>query len=103
MQGEGIENLVEVRQGAKTLSAPAKEFERCVLGGKLVHPDNPVLNWAVSNVVVTTDSNENIKPDKKKSTERIDPVAAIMTAWAVAYGMEGQQGSSIYESGEVSI
>ncbi len=84
LQKAGLGNLVEVRQGGKTLSPACKEFERLVLSGLVGHWDNPVLNWCVSNVCVTADSNENIRPDKSKSTERIDLVAALVTAMARA-------------------
>jgi phage terminase large subunit-like protein len=32
------------------------------------------------NVVIIIDTNENIRPDKKRSTEKIDGIAAAITA-----------------------
>ena len=48
--------------------------------GKLAHAGHAVLSWMVDNIHVRTDPAGNIKPDKQKSTEKIDGVVAtIMT------------------------
>jgi phage terminase large subunit-like protein len=73
-------SMVEFGQGYKDMSPPTKEFLKLVLAGKLKHGDNPVLAWMADNVVVTTDPAENVKPDKAKSTERIDGVVAMIMA-----------------------
>ena len=44
--------------------------------GELRHGDNPVMRWMASNVSVRMDPAGNLKPDKKKSTERIDGIVA---------------------------
>ena len=72
--------LVEFGQGYKSMSPPTKELLKLVLSGKLRHGDHPVLNWMADNVVVTTDPAENVKPDKAKSTERIDGIVAAIMA-----------------------
>lgn len=79
MEAEGY-TMVEIRQGIRTLSEPTKFFRELVFSGKIVHDDNPVLNWAVGNAVVRQDHNENIMLDKDKSTDRIDPLAAVINA-----------------------
>lgn len=43
------------------------------------HNISPVLAWAMSNVV--TDANANIKPKKKKSDNKIDPVVAFLMSF----------------------
>ncbi|MDO7487035.1 hypothetical protein Q5O89_16830 [Peribacillus frigoritolerans] len=42
------------------------------------------MNWAMGNAVTKIDHNENFMLDKSKSSQRIDPVASIMTAHAHA-------------------
>lgn len=79
METEGFE-MVEIRQGMKTLSEPTNNFRDLVYEMKLIHDQNPVLTWAISNAVTKMDANENIMLDKKKSTQRIDPIAAIINA-----------------------
>ena len=83
MQAEGMP-VEQVRQGYLTLSGPSKELERLVLDGDLVHGGHPLLRWCVGNVAIETDPAGNIKPSKAKSTERIDGVAATVTALALA-------------------
>jgi len=83
LQGDGMP-AVEVGQTMANLSGASKELERLVLSGRLRHAANPVLRWHVSNAVVDTDANGNLRPSKKRSTERIDGVAALVTALARA-------------------
>ena len=79
LEAEGL-TCVEVRQGYATLSEPTKELEKLVYSGKLIHFDDPVLRWSMSKVIVTTDPAGNIKPNKDKSPNKIDPIAALITA-----------------------
>jgi phage terminase large subunit-like protein len=77
--------------------APAmKTFEERVLNERLVHGDNPLLTWAVSNVVPDIDAAGNSKPNKERARERIDPVvAAIMAIGATT--LDVSSGPSVYE------
>lgn len=83
MENEGF-TCVEVRQGYQSLSEPMKDVERLVIAGKLIHFNDPLLKFAISNVVATKDPAGNIKPDKSKTTQRIDPASAMITAHARA-------------------
>lgn len=66
-------------QGFGSMSAPTKDLMRLVLEKKIAHGGHPVLRWNADNIVVRTDPAGNIKPDKAKSTQRIDGmVGAIM-------------------------
>ena len=93
--------IVEIRQGVQTLSEPTKNFRDCVLSKQIIHDNNPVLNWALSNAVQKADHNENIKLDKNKSVERIDPIAALINAHVRAMVVEDT--SSVYEERGVRV
>ncbi|AHM56401.1 putative terminase large subunit 2 [Peptoclostridium acidaminophilum DSM 3953] len=67
---------IEIRQGYRTLSEPTKDVEKLILEKKLLTFGNPVLKWAMNNVVVRLDPAGNVKPDKSKAAQRIDPVMA---------------------------
>lgn len=78
---------VEVPQIITMLSNPTKDFKGIVYNisateaeRKLIHDNNPVLGWAISNAVTRQDSNKNIMLDKDKSIECIDPIAALINA-----------------------
>lgn len=96
LQGEGMP-VSQVRQGYLTLSNPSKELERMLLDGDFVHGGHPVLRWCAQNVAVERDPAGNIKPSKAKSTERIDGIAALVTALAPALSQESS-GPSVYET-----
>jgi phage terminase large subunit-like protein len=87
--------MVELRQGFQSLSSPTKELEKLVRGGDLIHGGNPVLRWNASNVSVHTDPSGNIKPDKERSTEKIDGISALVNALARVIRTEGP---SVYAS-----
>ena len=89
--------FIGVRQGYKTMSPAMKEFDRLYSSGELVHENNPVLRWAMSNVVCVVDPAENIKPDKKKSAEKIDPVVASINAIAVSIDIDDDDVESAYD------
>lgn len=61
-------------------AAPTKEFERLVGLGIIDHYDNPVARWMLSNVVIREDVNGNKRPDKSKSSEKIDGIVAAIMA-----------------------
>lgn len=77
--GKGY-NCVPVRQGYATLSPPTKEIEKDVRSHTLLHGGHAVLRWMASNVTTTQDPAGNIKPDKEKSTEKIDGIVAGIMA-----------------------
>lgn len=72
--------IFEFGQGYQSMSPAAKELERCVLSGEMALNRNPVMRWMAGNVMVETDAAGNIKPSKKKSTQRIDGIVALTMA-----------------------
>ena len=87
LQAEGLPTE-KVRQGYLTLSAPSKELERLLLSGAFEHGGHPILEWCAGNVAIETDAAGNIKPSKSRSTERIDGIAALVSALALANSHE---------------
>lgn len=79
LQNDGVP-LAPYGQGFVSMSAPAKEMEVLIRSGKLWHDGDPVLRWALANVELRTDPAGNIKPDKSKSSGKIDPVVALIMA-----------------------
>jgi phage terminase large subunit-like protein len=91
-----------VRQGYGSLSWPTKTLLSLVIGRQLRHGGNPVLRWMADNVMVTTDPAGNIKPDKAKSTQRIDGIVALVMA--IARGVSGESGGySVYDEREMLV
>lgn len=64
--------VVPFGEGFKDISLPSKQLMELVLEKKVVHGGHLVLRWMMDNIFVRTDLARNIKPDKKKSKEKID-------------------------------
>lgn len=80
LETQGALTMVQFRQGMPSFNSPTKELLRIVLENKLAHGGQPALRWMVDNVCVKTDESGNIRPDKEKSTERIDGAVALIMA-----------------------
>jgi phage terminase large subunit-like protein len=101
LTGDGF-TVVPFGQGFASMSAPSKELEKLVVGGELSHNNNPVLRWMASNVAAETDAAANIKPSKKKSSEKIDGIVAAVMAIGRAM-VRTDSGVSIYEAEGIKV
>ena len=76
-------NMIEVRQGAKTMSSPMKQMKADLIDKKINYNNNPILKWCLSNTIIKMDTNENIQPDKEKSRQRIDGAVSLIDAYCI--------------------
>ncbi len=90
-------NVVEVRQNMYAMNEPSKALETAIKGRKLRHDGHAILRWMAANVVIETDASGNYRPSKKKSSEKIDGIVALIMALGVA-AQEPPQQRSIYET-----
>ncbi len=83
----GPEIVITIPQKVEFLSNAMKEVEAAVIAGRFHHTGDPVMTWAISNVQVRPDHNENIFPRKDKKTSRlkIDPASALFNGMSRAY------------------
>lgn len=95
LMAEGL-TMVQFGQGFLSMAAPTAELARLLKGGQMQHGGHPVLRWNASNVTVATDPAGNLKPDKARSTERIDGIVALIMAIGRAAHAE-PVGPSVYE------
>jgi phage terminase large subunit-like protein len=82
LQRENIE-VKGVAQSTSRLNAPCKMLEGLVVEGKFRY-ESPILLWNANHCLVYTDTTGMIKPDKSKSTEKIDGLSAASNAFAMA-------------------
>ena len=82
MKDNGFD-MIEVRQGFKTESAPLKQMKADLMDKKINYNNNPILKWNLSNAAVKKDDNENIMLSKEKARQRIDGVASLMDAYVI--------------------
>lgn len=79
----GPYGIVKVIQGVKTESVPLGEL-KILSEERLLVFDEALMSFAMGNAITLEDTNGNRKLLKKRYSEKIDNVAALMDAW-VAY------------------
>tara|TARA_R100000152_G_C6777121_1_gene206760 strand:+ start:1381 stop:2919 length:1539 start_codon:yes stop_codon:yes gene_type:complete len=101
LQNDGA-TLDPFGQGFVSMNMPTKDLEIQIIGKNIIHDNNPCLNWCLSNVAIQEDPAGNIKPNKAKSTDRIDPIVALIMALGEYYSED--ESESIYnERGIITI
>jgi phage terminase large subunit-like protein len=60
------------------LNVPTKELERLVSLELLEHDGDPVMRWMLGNVEIISNANGDIRPDKKKSADKIDGIISTI-------------------------
>jgi phage terminase large subunit-like protein len=81
MMAEGVP-MVEIRPTVLNFSPAMKEVEELVVSKRLHHSGDPVLTWAIANVVCHRDAKDNIYPRKDDAAKKIDPAIALFMAMA---------------------
>ncbi len=99
LENQGI-NVIEFGQTLANFTDSTKELIASVNDVSIDHGHNPVLRWMASNLSVYTDANENMRPDKKHSSDKIDGMVAWLMAWSEQISQSGS-GPSFYETNEV--
>ena len=80
MNNEYGHEAIEVPQGLGSISEPTKNFRERTYAKKIIHDNNPVLSWAVGNAVTSKNAQGNIRIDKSKSVDYVDPITALINA-----------------------
>lgn len=73
--------VVKYPQSYANMSPAAKDFERGIINGSLLHTESPVLRWCADNVEIMTDKSGNIKPVKAAADQKIDGIIASIMAY----------------------
>ncbi len=92
---EGVP-MVPFGQGFLSMAGPTAELDRMLLAKEIQHGANPVLRWMASNVVVQQDAAGNMKPDKARSSEKIDGIVALVMCLGRAM-VQKDAGPSVYD------
>lgn len=91
-------DCVPVGQSIRVMAPATKAFEQAVYRDELNHQGNPVARWMLSNCMVYTDPNGNIKVNKEKSSGKVDGIIAAIIANAI-YITEWES-ASVYDDPE---
>jgi len=93
--------LVEFNQTTKNYHPAMQELERAYIGKKVCHGNDQVLNWCASNLIAVKDGNLNMKPDKKRSPDKIDDMATLLMAIGLSMPTAVQDDASDFISSPV--
>ena len=91
--------MVEMGQTFRYLSEPTRELQSSIVNGNLRHGGHPVLRWMADCMTVKSDINGNVrpvKPDRLKSSKRIDGMVAAIMGMGRAI-VDDLQTPSVYE------
>lgn len=94
---------IEIPQNYGHMSGHTKRFLDLIADGKVVHGGHPVLRWCANCLTLKRqdDNVRPVKPDRNKSTKRVDAVvAAIMAAGRAT--MPDPVGPSVYANPETA-
>jgi phage terminase large subunit-like protein len=90
-------------QGYKDMAPAVDKLEQLVLGHKLRHGNNPVMNMCAANAIAERDPAGNRKLNKAKSVGRIDGLVALAMALGVEAMGEGAAASSPWDDPAFTI
>jgi phage terminase large subunit-like protein len=83
--------MIQFIQGTKSYHPAMQALERAYVAGSLAHGGDQVLAWCASNLVVRQDVNLNMAPDRKRSADKIDDMAALLMAIGVAVAQDAEE------------
>lgn len=92
---------VELSMNVATLSEPTKLLDVLMRKKRIRHDGDPVLAWAISNVVGHYDAKDNVYPRKERPENKIDPAIALLMALARWTSGEVQEAGSIYDTEDI--
>lgn len=77
-------DVAEFKQTTANYNEPFREFLRLLAAGKIHHGGCPLLSWCQQNLQAFTSSQGLMMPSKPSSTEKVDPMVAVIMAFAEA-------------------
>ena len=98
--GHGF-TMVEYRQSFGRLSEATKELLKMIKGKEAEFKKHPVARWMASNLALAENSYGDIRPDRKKSTEKIDGIAGAVMA--LDRMIRHDSGGSVYDSEDLKV
>jgi phage terminase large subunit-like protein len=93
--------LVEFGQTTKNYHPAMRELEQAYVAKRIQHGNDPVLNWCASNLIALKDGNLNMKPDKKRSPDKIDDMSSLLMAVGVSMPVESDDDAGDFFSNPV--
>lgn len=94
LKDEGLQAEM-IGQGYRDMNEPCKWLERAFIEGVIDIGDDLIFEWMLRNTAISRDPTGAMKPDKSKSSEKIDGVVAALNA--IAGYLNDVKKASIYD------
>lgn len=94
LQADGI-TCVEITKNTHTFDRAMRELEAAVVEKRFHYNGDPILTWALSNVVCHRDANDNLFPRKERVENKIDPAVALLMAMSRAMDTPIETGNGV--------
>jgi len=101
LQGYGV-MIVGSAQSYVSISPPMRSLENRIVAREIKHNGNPVQAWAIGNVAVDEDHEGRIKPNKKRSADKIDPISSLILAESAVINLS-DKGADPYASHDLVV
>lgn len=100
-RGISADVMSDYPQTVARMSPATEGLMKAVRSRTVLHDGDPVLTWALSNVVGHFDNKDNVYPKKERPENKIDPAIAAIMAFGIA--MDAVQPSPYEERGVLSF
>lgn len=70
--------MIDIPHTVAQFSEPMKELDAMIVAGNIRHDGDPVLSWAIGNVVSKEDAKGNVYPKKLSEIKKIDPAVTLI-------------------------
>lgn len=94
--------IIDVPHNVMNFSDPMKQLDALIVAGRIKHNGDPVLTWAMGNVVARTDAKGNVYPRKAREVSKIDPAVALIGAMS-RHLRQGPQDISVYANPQTAV
>lgn len=74
----------EFQQSCRNYNEPMREFLKLLSEGRIIHGNCPLLSWCQQHLMTFANNEGLIRPSKQSSAEKIDPLVAVIMAFAEA-------------------
>ncbi len=91
----GVE-MLKHPQTTGYMNGPFRDLLARLGNREIIVGENPCLRWMAQNVQSYRDSNDRIRPDRAKSSEKIDGIVALLMALSAA-AEKSQEGMASFE------
>ena len=84
--------IATMPQTQSQFNEPISEFRQAMADRRFAHDGNPLLGWCLSNAVAVRDRSDRWMLDKANSSQKIDPLVALIMAFRRAMVAVGRGG-----------